>query len=270
ISKYKNATLLKPNRKELSELTGMPVATLEEAEAAAVFLCREASCKYVLATLGADGMLLVDTDGLIAKVQSAAKEVYDVTGAGDTSIAYLAAEYLMGKKIDEAMRIANIAAGIQVSKVGTSIVTPEEVASAMDGNSDKKVVFTNGCFDILHAGHIDYLKKARALGDRLIVGLNSDASVKRLKGDQRPINTLMDRKLVLEALSFVDEVIPFEEDTPLELIKKVRPDVLVKGGDYDPDEIVGAAEVRSWGGTVMTLPFVEGKSTTAIIEKLEK
>ncbi len=270
IAKYRNATLLKPNRKELKEITGMPVDSFENAALAASHLCSAADTGYVLTTLGADGMILVDKERILCSVKSVAREVYDVTGAGDTSLAYLAAETVLGRSIEDSVRIANIAAGIQVGKVGTSVVTPDEVAAAIKDSNSGRTVFTNGCFDIIHAGHVAYLKAARALGDRLIVGLNSDDSVRRLKGDTRPVNELNDRMAVLSSLSFVDEVIPFDEDTPLELIKKVHPDILVKGGDYDIDSIVGADEVRSWGGEVRVIPFVEGKSTTSIINKMKE
>ena len=247
-------------------------------------------------------------------------EVYDVTGAGDTSIAYLAAELVLGKSMTEAMEISNYAAGLQVSKVGTSIVYPEEVFRTMTCDEkrikalesgcckiegiekgiakpvpseieDKKldfyqmkglerleekrrtgsrIIFTNGCFDILHAGHITYLKEAKKLGDILVVGVNSDESVKRLKGEGRPVNPLGDRLMLLSALKYVDYVVPFQEDTPLELIKAIKPDVLVKGGDYRIETIAGAEEVLSKGGAVRVLPFVEGRSTTGILEKMQR
>lgn len=295
LDKYKGATLLKPNRKELSVLSGMPAETKEQAIAAAVFICKEADAEYVLTTLGADGMILVNRDGLQYEVKSTTKEVFDVTGAGDTSIAYLAAEMVKGTEIKEAVKIANYAAGVQVSKVGTSIVYPDEVFAAMqeDGlNIDssildytisdglgaikkakekgRKIVFTNGCFDILHAGHVSYLREAKKLGDILVIGLNSDDSIKRLKGNDRPINSLEDRETVLLALGFVDYVVPFDTDTPLDLIKAIMPDVLVKGGDYKAEDIVGAKEVISNGGEVKVLDFVPGKSTTGIIEKMRR
>lgn len=295
IQKYHGAMLLKPNRKELSDLTGMSTESRDEVAAAAEYLCNVASCQYVLTTLGAEGMLLVEKGCVVKEIKSVAREVYDVTGAGDTSIAYLAAELVMGKDIMEAMEISNYAAGLQVSKVGTGIVYPEEVAHAMhplqrdkedkrlnfyqeDGleNLKKrqrmgyKVVFSNGCFDILHAGHISYLKEAKKLGDLLVLGVNTDASVHRLKGKGRPVNGLEDRLILLSALEYVDYVVPFQEDTPLELIKKIEPDVLVKGGDYQIDAIVGAKEVMERGGKVQILPFVDGKSTTHMIEKIQK
>lgn len=295
LSKYKGAYLLKPNRKELSDLINMPTDTLEEVEKAAIELCKLTECRYVLTTLGAEGMLLVNNQEKLVYSKSMAKEVFDVTGAGDTSIAYVAAELLLGKNIYEAVEMANYAAGVQVSKVGTSIVYPHEVEEAMSGDKkerdrklinyyqqdkmndllkskaqNKKIVFTNGCFDILHAGHITYLKKAKELGDLLVVGVNSDDSVRRLKGLSRPINSLNDRCLLLSALEFVDFVIPFEEDTPYELIKAIAPDVLVKGGDYDIEDIVGKDIVQANGGRVITIPLVEGKSTTGIIDKLRR
>ena len=262
---------------------------------AARFLCKQAPCKYVLATLGAEGMLLADQNGIICHIESAASEVFDVTGAGDTSIAYLAAEMADGKTVEDAMLVANYAAGIQVSKLGTSIVYPYEVYDAMrkagmqyqtevsseDGEGKfesitrrkehgEKIVFTNGCFDILHIGHIEYLREAKKLGDILVIGLNSDDSVKRLKGADRPVNCLRDREEMLSALGFVDYVIPFEEDTPLRLIEEIIPDVLVKGGDYHVENIVGAEVVRRNGGTVKVIPYVPGHSTSATIEKIQK
>lgn len=289
--KYKGATLIKPNRKELAELSGRSADTTEEAVEAARFLCTYVGCKYVLATLGAEGMLLVNKTGLISQIKSVANEVFDVTGAGDTSVAYLAAEYAMGSTIEEAMNIANIAAGIQVSRVGTSVIDPHDVFMAAVKMSDnpqgsvsdaehmlsdiedckkrgRKIVFTNGCFDIIHAGHVSYLKAAKRLGDILVVGLNDDDSVRRLKGNGRPINPLEDRIMVLNAIDSVDFVIPFSEDTPLELIKRITPDILVKGGDYKPDEIVGADHVKKNGGMVEVLPFLVGRSTTETIAKI--
>ncbi len=294
LRKYRNATLLKPNRKELSDLTGMDTGSREGVIAAAEYLCGEAGCRYVLTTLGAEGMLLVERGHMAKEVASAAREVYDVTGAGDTSIAYLAAEMVLGRDLLSAMEISNYAAGLQVSRVGTSIIYPEEVARAMGGTGkgerDKRldfyqaaglerlkeqqragcrVVFSNGCFDILHAGHVAYLREAKRLGDILVIGVNTDASVKRLKGAGRPINTLGDRVALLSALEDVDYVIPFEEDTPLELIKKIMPDVLVKGGDYRAEDIAGAKEVTENGGEVRVLSFLQGKSTTGIIERMQ-
>ncbi len=291
--KYKGATLLKPNRVELRDITGMSVDTKEEVLSAALSLCRSAKCRYVLATLGADGMMLVDENGLISCIKSVANEIYDVTGAGDTSVAYLAAEYVVGKDFETAMMISNVAAGIQVSRVGTCVIDPNDVFDVirkMKNDKDnaltdeervlseierykslgKKIVFTNGCFDILHVGHVTYLKQARKLGDVLVIGINDDDSVKRLKGTGRPVNRLEDRIEMLMALQSVDYVLPFGEDTPIDLIKKINPDILVKGGDYNEDDIVGADFVRSNGGEVKALPFVNGKSTTETIKRIQK
>lgn len=263
--KYRGAFLLKPNRKELGDLTGLNVDTEEHVVFAAKKLIKENNCEYVLVTCGAEGMILVsDIDYEI--IASEAKEVYDVSGAGDTVIAYLSACIANGWDIKEAIKLANKAAGIQVGKMGTATVSLSEVFP--DGDRKKTVVFTNGCFDILHAGHVQYLKTARELGDELIVGLNSDDSVRRLKGEGRPVNCQEDRAEILRSLSFVDRVEIFDEDTPLELIKKVKPDVLVKGGDYTANEVVGRDVVEANGGKVVILPFLDGKSTTSIIDKI--
>ena len=291
IEKYKGAYLLKPNRNELEELSGVQISTFQDAVDAAIKLSNMADSKYVLATLGADGMILTDKEKLIKRVQTVAKEVYDVTGAGDTAAAYLAASLAEGMSIEDAVERANVAAGVQVSKMGTSLVYPDEVERTMNSaegawgkslnlysptgmdhlernRNGKKVVFTNGCFDILHAGHVTYLQKARELGDLLVVGINSDSSVKRLKGDSRPINGIEDRVKILSALACVDYVVVFEEDTPLDLIMKIKPDILVKGGDYRIDEIVGADFVGSYGGVTTTIPFVQGRSTTGLLKKM--
>lgn len=295
LKKYNGATLLKPNRKELSVLSGMDTSTREKAIEAAIFLCKITDTNFVLTTLGYEGMILVDENGLVESVKSTTREVYDVTGAGDTSIAYLAAEMIKGTDIKDAVRIANYAAGVQVSKVGTSIVYPDEVEEVMylDGRplnrkildyysdsglsiidrkraNGKKVVFTNGCFDILHIGHITYLQEAKKLGDILIVGINSDDSVKHLKGENRPINKLRDRMEMLAALDFVDYVVAFEEETPINLIKLVKPNVLVKGGDYSIENIVGSDFVIGYGGKVEVIPLVEGHSTSGIVKKIQE
>lgn len=263
--KYRGSFLLKPNRKELGDLTGLNVDTEEHVVFAARKLIKETNCEYVLVTCGAEGMILV-SDNTYEKIASEAKEVYDVSGAGDTVIAYLAACIANGWNVTDAIKLANKAAGIQVGKMGTATVSLSEVFP--DGDRKGTVVFTNGCFDILHAGHVQYLKAARELGDKLIVGLNSDESVRRIKGEGRPVNSQEDRAEILRSLSFVDRVEIFDEDTPLELIKKVKPDILVKGGDYSADEVVGKDEVEANGGKVVILPFLEGKSTTSVIDKI--
>ena len=291
VYKYKGATLLKPNQKELHDLTGMPVDSDKEIITAAESLRKQCGNQYVLCTCGAKGMVLVDGKNEPYFLPAEAREVFDVSGAGDTTIAYLAASMANQIKMREAIKIANYAAGIQVGKVGTSsvyfheirdylankntdsfhkILSQDSLISFREENKDKKIVFTNGCFDILHVGHKRYLQQAATLGDILIVGVNSDASVKRLKGPQRPVNNEQDRAEMLSALGFIDYVTIFDEDTPYELIKKIQPDVLVKGGDYKPDEVVGKDIVEARGGKLELISFVEGKSTTNIINKINK
>ena len=219
-----------------------------------------------------------------------ASEVYDVTGAGDTVIATLAAAIAAGVGLSEAAGLSNLAAGLVVRKIGVAAVTPSELRVALHRRGqggrgllspeelpaliaearsrNEKIVMTNGCFDILHAGHVAYLEEAKSIGDRLIVAVNDDASVKRLKGDSRPVNALEDRMLVLAGLAAVDWVVPFADDTPAALIEQVLPDVLVKGGDYRPEEIAGGKAVLANGGEVRVLAFRDGHSTSAIIEKL--
>lgn len=289
VEKYKGACLLKPNLKEIRELTGMPAQTNQEIIEAAETLRERCECEYVLCTCGARGMVLVGKNHEPFFIASQVREVYDVSGAGDTTISYLAAGMANGMDMDDAVTIANIAAGIQVGKTGTSSVYMREVrdflANEDDGtfhkilheadletfrqdNADKKIVFTNGCFDILHVGHKRYLQQAATLGDILVVGVNSDDSVRRLKGPERPINPEQDRTEMLCAMKFVDYVVIFTEDTPYELIKKIQPDVLVKGGDYKPEEVVGRDIVEARGGRLELIKFVDGKSTTNIINKI--
>lgn len=289
-SKYAGAYLLKPNQKELQMLSGMAVGTMEEIKSATDHLLAKAKVEYLLTTLGAKGMLLRGQNCEDKLVPSMAQEVFDVTGAGDTTIAYIATCLANGLDIVKAMEIANLAAGLQVAKVGTSAVYIHEVDEYIVRNSSaqnrkmikmdalekfrniyqhKKIVFTNGCFDILHVGHIRYLQEARKLGDMLVVGLNSDASVRRLKGSTRPVNEEKDRAELLCALDCVDYVVMFEEDTPYDLISQLQPDILVKGGDYKPDEVVGKDIVEKRGGCLKLISFVEGKSTTKIIEKMK-
>ena len=287
--KYKNAYMLKPNIKELRDLTGMCIETEEDIVKASFALRKRCGCQYVLTTCGARGMML-EGDGCLYSDPAVGKEVFDVTGAGDTVIAYTAACIANGLKLEDAVNIANFAAGLQVAKVGTSDVTLQEVREYLSNQKggfahkvltdceidtfrnmhrDRKIVFTNGCFDILHTGHMRYLKQASLLGDILVIGLNSDESVKRLKGINRPVNNEWDRAELLCALSFVHYVVVFEEDTPYELIRKIQPDVLVKGGDYREDEVMGKDIVEARGGKVVLMPYIEGKSTTNIIERIK-
>lgn len=300
VRKYQGAYLLKPNLQELRALTHMAAHTDEEIEAASRQLMCQAGCTYVLTTCGARGMVLVGED-LLYKVKPAGQEVFDVTGAGDTVIAYLAVSLANGFGIQEAVLAADHAAGIQVAKAGTASVRLQEVCQAMGAGfsdadqtgdegpalfsqkllsekevsrlrqryAEKKIVFTNGCFDILHAGHVRCLQEAAKLGDVLVVGLNADSSVRRLKGENRPVNSQADRAELLCALDCVDYVAVFEEDTPQRLIMEIQPDVLVKGGDYTPQEVAGREIVQARGGKVKILPYVEGKSTTDMIKRMK-
>ena len=290
--KYENAFLVKPNREELMRLTGMPAGNRQEVWEAAVKLMQECHSQYVLVTCGAQGMVLAGKDGTRRFLETAAREVYDVTGAGDTVLAYMAMGLAAGMSVCDAMEAANAAAGIQVSKAGTSAVKVEEVRNYVKGkilnkkdkilaaqdieelaeyrrrNPDKKIVFTNGCFDILHIGHLRYLKQAAGMGDILIVGLNSDKSVRRIKGENRPVNQEADRAEMLSGYSFIDYIVIFEEDTPFRVIEACQPDILVKGGDYRADEVIGAQIVKQRGGRVEILPYINGKSTSGILKKI--
>lgn len=290
--KYKGAYVIKPNTKELHSLTGLSTDGLDDVKVASNDLLQKCDSDYVLTTCGSKGMVLVGKDNTYRELSTTAQEVFDVTGAGDTVIAYLGMCLANGFSIEDSMDISNFAAGIQVSKVGTSPVFLSEVEHVLKEknevranaykivdfndlkeirkiNKDKKLVFTNGCFDILHAGHVRYLKEAADLGDLLVLGLNSDDSVKRLKGESRPINNQEDRAEVLASLQCVDYVVIFEEDTPYNVIKECQPDILAKGGDYKPDEVVGKDIVEARGGKVVLLPFVKGRSTTSVISKIK-
>lgn len=289
-SKYKGAFLLKPNLHELRDMTGLSAITDEEIAEAAEYLRSKCECEYVLCTCGSRGMVLVgDMETTPYWIKAETREVFDVSGAGDTAIAYVAVGLSNKIDIKESVTMANIASGIQVGKVGTSsvymnevkdylqnkyggsrkILQREDVESLRQDHIGKKIVFTNGCFDILHVGHKRYLQAASTLGDILVVGVNSDASVRRLKGEGRPVNNEEDRMEMLSAMECVDYVAMFEEDTPYELINKVQPDVLVKGGDYKKEDVVGGDIVESRGGRVEIIKFVEGKSTTNIINSIK-
>ena len=242
----------------------------------------------MLITRGPEGMTLSTPHG-ITHIQAQIRDVADVTGAGDTVVAVLAACLGSGWELTEACRLANVAAGIAVSHPGTYVVHADELGTAWKGLSHKvlnaesarrrladarlrgrKVVFTNGCFDILHAGHLASLEGSKRLGDLLVVGLNSDASVRRLKGDARPVIDQENRASLLAGLACVDVVVIFDEPTPEELIRELEPDVLVKGGDYTVDQIAGAEFVQARGGRVVTIPLVQGMSTTSIIERQDR
>lgn len=289
---YAGADVITPNARELARATHLPTATEAEVVAAARAVMASVRIPAVLCTRAEKGMTLVTADGSAVSVPAEAREVFDVSGAGDTVIATLAVVLAAGHPLPEAMRIANAAAGIVVGKLGTATVTAEELAHALHAqgqagltdevlldtasaqrlmrdwrDSGLRVGFANGCFDILHAGHVALLAAARRRCDRLIVALNTDESVARLKGPSRPVNTLADRAAVIAALSVVDGVVAFAEDTPLELIRALVPDVLVKGADYTVDLVVGADIVQAAGGEVALIDLVPGRSTTAILAR---
>lgn len=289
--KYKNATIITPNKKEAEIASGILINDSESLKKAGIKLLEELNLEALLITLGKDGMAFFTQKDFFS-IPAKAKEVYDVSGAGDTVIATLTAGIVAGLDWKDAVELSNIAAGIVVGKLGTQPVTKEELLNELDldrinnkkivdidellvhlkkvKEGNKKVVFTNGCFDLLHVGHVDLLTKAKKLGDILIVGLNSDNSVKRLKGENRPIINQQQRATLLAALNAVDYVVIFEEDTPLELIKKIKPDFLVKGKDYKKEEVVGKEIVESYGGKVELIDLLKGISTTTIVEKISK
>ena len=292
IQKYKGAFLIKPNLCELSSLTGLSTKSNEEVVVASRYLRKLCDSDYVLTTQGNEGMTLVDREDNVCHIKCISKEVLDVTGAGDTVIAYMAIGLTNNLSVMDSMILANYAAGIKVLKTGVAEVSLEEVKKYMDKTEkknelgkilrkdelvkklhlqkNKRIVFTNGCFDILHRGHIHYLKKASELGDIFIIGVNSDDSVRRIKGETRPIVGEMDRMFMLATFEFVDYVVKFDEDTPLKLIETIQPDILVKGGDYLSDEVIGKEIVESKGGKLIIIPFDEGQSTTNIINKIIK
>ncbi len=299
LSVYRGASVVTPNKKEFIEAGGKVESEISITE----------SARQIMQDCGIDAMLLTRSEQGMSVITGTEKqdmpaqvrEVSDVTGAGDTVIATLGVMMAAGLPITEAAQVANLAAGIVVGKLGAATVSPEELYQVANQLlfasrechyqtpfadvlrhiefarlSGEKIVFTNGCFDILHAGHVRYLEQAKALGDRLVVAINNDASVGRLKGPSRPVNSLEDRATILTALASVDWVIPFGEinddeydDTPYCVIEQIRPDVLVKGGDYTVDQIVGADLVQQNGGQVAIIEFVEGRSTTRLIEKIQ-
>ncbi|HGN9469794.1 bifunctional D-glycero-beta-D-manno-heptose-7-phosphate kinase/D-glycero-beta-D-manno-heptose 1-phosphate adenylyltransferase HldE [Providencia stuartii] len=289
--RYRGATLLTPNMSEFEAIVGR-CRDNQDVEEKGMNLLKSLDLTALLITRSEQGMSLIRRDEPPLHLPTEAQEVYDVTGAGDTVIGVLAASIASGRPLHEACALANAAAGVVVEKLGTSTVSPIELENAIRGRADngfgvmdekqlkqavanarlrgERVVMTNGCFDILHAGHVSYLANARKLGDRLIVAVNSDASTRRLKGETRPVNPLEQRMIVLGALESVDWVVPFEEDTPQRLISEVLPDVLVKGGDYRPEEIAGSEEVWAAGGEVKVLNFEDGISTTNIIKNIMK
>ena len=288
-ARYAGADLLTPNAIELADASGMAVSADAGCEAAARALLARVDVPALLATRSEKGMMLVPRDGAALAIPAMAREVFDVSGAGDTVIATLALSRAAGLSWPEAMRAANAAAGVVVGKLGTATCSAAELDHALrelEGATGEildwpaarrlaegwraeglKVGFANGCFDVLHAGHVRMLRAARQHCDRLIVALNEDSSVTRLKGAGRPVNPLADRAAVIAALASVDAVVSFAEETPLACIHALRPDRLFKGQDYALDQVVGAKEVASWGGETVLLELLAGRSTTAILAR---
>ena len=289
-SAYEGATLITPNLKEFEAVVG-PCENERVIVEKGHALMAKHNIESLLITRGAQGMTLLTTNQEECHLPARMHDVFDVTGAGDTVIAMMATAVACGQSVTEAMAVANVAAGLVVTKLGAATVSvPELQVALLDKRPAESgvlneaqlllavkeakargehVVMTNGCFDILHAGHVTYLQQAKALGQRLIVAVNSDDSVTRLKGEGRPVNPCEQRQLVLASLGVVDWVVPFSEDTPERLITAVLPNTLVKGGDYKPDEIAGAKAVKDNGGDVKILTFVDGLSTSNVIQKLK-
>jgi D-beta-D-heptose 7-phosphate kinase/D-beta-D-heptose 1-phosphate adenosyltransferase len=291
--KYRGVTLIKPNLKELGEVTDISLTTQEDLEKAANAIKTDLSIDMVLATQGQNGMTLISDSHDPFHVKTTAKEVFDVSGAGDTVIATFAAAYAAGADAHHATEWANIAAGIVVGKTGTATVTFDELnqQNAIDAKKTKKIFslsdfingplkewrrhqqtisFTNGCFDLLHLGHLHSLECAASFADKLVVGVNSDASIRRLKGEDRPVQSEIVRARILSALEMVDAVIIFDEDTPQTIIESIIPDVLTKGADYAIDQIIGADIVLSNGGHIERIPLKDGFSTTNTIKKMQQ
>ncbi|NPD65821.1 D-glycero-beta-D-manno-heptose-7-phosphate kinase [Lichenicola cladoniae] len=300
VARYHGATCIKPNARELAAASGLPVEEELEVVAAAQQVMRLAGADAILATRSEKGMMLVERSGAVHAVRSRAREIFDLSGAGDTVIATLALAYASGRSLEQSMHIANAAAGVVVGKLGTATADIAEVIEELDLQDQElgrlapdagsiaglsslprvlglvarwkeqglRVGFTNGVFDILHPGHVALLAAARSACDRLVVGLNTDASVERLKGPSRPVNTLGARAQVIAAIRHVDAVVAFEDDTPLALIKALLPDVLVKGADYTADQVVGAREVEAAGGRLVLARLVPDISTTGTIARI--
>ena len=290
-TKYRGATLITPNLTEFEAVVGGS-DNEDEFVNKGLRLVRELNLEAILITRGEHGMTLIRPDSPELHLPARAQEVFDVTGAGDTVISVLAASMAAGDGLADATALANLAAGLVVGKLGTAAISGPELRRAMlaDQNSGRgvmtaeqlqivvqdskahgeKIIFTNGCFDIIHAGHVGYLAEAKRLGDRLVVAINDDDSAHRLKGEGRPINPVERRMAVLAGLEAVDWVVSFSEDTPEPLLESLQPEVLVKGGDYTMDQVVGADYVKSYGGVVRVLEFLDNCSTSAIMEKIKE
>jgi D-beta-D-heptose 7-phosphate kinase/D-beta-D-heptose 1-phosphate adenosyltransferase len=292
-ARYGAVEVIKPNASELAGATGLPVDTDAEVEAALKALLDATTAKALIVTRAGKGMSLMRRGEAARHFPGRAREVFDVSGAGDTGLAALGLALGAGASLETAVEFAILASGVVVGKAGTAVVTPaelidaemsqhasgahakvmplEELAHVVEGwkRQGLKVGFTNGCFDILHRGHVAYLAQARSWCDRLVVALNTDASVRKLKGEGRPINDLDSRAVVIGGLQSVDRVTSFDEQTPISLIERLRPDVLIKGADYTREGVVGGDLVESWGGEVKLATFEDGYSTTRTIEKMK-
>ena len=288
-SKYVGATALTPNKKETAEACNTNINDVDLI-AKANALKDSIKLQFLAVTRGEDGITLIDD--ATHHLPASAKQVFDVSGAGDTVIATLAAGLMYGLTALEALTVANLAAGVVVGKVGTVPITQADLVKALQAEQgseqahkicdlaqlmvkvdtwkkqNQKIVFTNGCFDLLHAGHVIYLEAAKKRGDKLVLGLNTDRSVSAIKGSSRPVVHENDRARVLAALESVDAVILFDEDTPLNLITSIKPNVIAKGSDYSASQVVGGIEVQSWGGEIALIDLVEGRSTSNIIKKM--
>jgi len=290
--RYEGANAITPNEKEAEEASGIKIGNEDALTDAAKKIIGETKADFVIITRGKEGIFYYSRHGDAGSVPSLAQEVFDVTGAGDTVVSVFTLAFLSSYLPEESVKIANAAAGIVVSRIGASSVTEKELSNHFAEAAErekakiyggeglsrilsgeraggKKIVFTNGCFDLFHTGHLKLLKEAAKLGDILIVAINSDDSVKRLKGGGRPYISEGDRASLLTALDFVDYLTVFEEDTPLELIKELMPDVIVKGGDYAPEDVVGREFVESRGGEVKIIPLMDGISTSGLAEKIK-
>ncbi|OHB54929.1 MAG: hypothetical protein A2Y12_13250 [Planctomycetes bacterium GWF2_42_9] len=290
-TKYTGASVITPNRLEASISSGIDIKTITNAEKAAEILLKKLNLEAVIITLDKDGAYL-KTDSIAEHIPTIARKVYDVSGAGDMVLAAAAATLAAGIDYTNAVQIANVAGGIEVEKFGTATVSIEEIVNELISRKQKsgskiksieqltaqldwhrshkqKIVFTNGCFDVIHRGHIEYLGFCKKQGDIVVLGLNSDSSIRQIKGPDRPINNQLDRAAVLSGLESIDYIVIFEEDNPLNLIMKVKPDILVKGQDWAEKGVVGREFVETNGGQVVLSPLVEGKSSTNTIEKMK-
>src|SRR4051794_20477019 len=290
-SRYAGATALKLNRTETARATGLPVNNAEQYDAAATLLLDKLGLEAVVITLDKSGAYLATQDGERRWLKTRARQVYDVTGAGDMVLAMLAMARAAGASWVEAVSLANVAGGLEVEKFGSVPVTREEITQELLSEvrehlgkertlelllpelqrhraTGKRIVFTNGCFDLMHLGHAKYFQFAKQQGDLLVVGVNTDSSIRRLKGERRPVTPESDRVGLLEEMQSIDYLVRFDDDTPTRLIEAIRPDVLVKGADYRKDQVVGWELVESYGGRIALAPLVDGRSTSAVIQKI--